>query len=62
MVVKQSARAWGPDTLENLRASFAASGFDIRRLVVDIMVLAAVPPKFDVAQAQPPASPPEFPP
>ena len=62
VVVKQSARAWGPDTLENLRASFAASGFDIRRLVVDIMVLAAVPPKFDVAQAQPPASPPEFPP
>ncbi|MEX0671313.1 MAG: DUF1592 domain-containing protein [Pirellulales bacterium] len=62
VVVKQPARAWGPDTLENLRVSFAASGFDIRRLVVDIMVTAVLPPTFDVAQALPPASPRESPP
>jgi hypothetical protein len=43
-VVKQPVRAWGPDTLENLRVSFAGHGYDIRRLLVDIMLVAAVPP------------------
>jgi hypothetical protein len=50
-LVKQPVRAWGPETLENLRAGFEKSGFDIRRLLVDIMTVAALPPKVDVAQA-----------
>jgi len=43
-LVKQPARAWGPDTLERLTAAFAAEGFEIRRLLVDIMTVAAFPP------------------
>jgi hypothetical protein len=43
-LVKQPVRAWGPDTLDTLRRSFAANGFDVRRLLVDIMTVAAVPP------------------
>ncbi len=43
-VVKQPVRAWGPDTLGDLTAAFAAAGFDIRRLLVDIMTVAAFPP------------------
>ena len=50
-LVKQPVRAWGPDALENLRTAFAGGGFDIRRLLVDIMVTAAAAPKCDVAQA-----------
>ena len=46
-LVKQPVRAWGADTLEDLTRSFAASGFDIRRLLVDIMVVAAVRPRLD---------------
>ncbi|MFM8497667.1 MAG: DUF1588 domain-containing protein [Planctomycetia bacterium] len=44
-LVKQPVRAWGPETLETLRTSFEAGGFDIRRLVVDIMLVAAMPPE-----------------
>jgi hypothetical protein len=43
-LVKQPMRAWGPDTLERLRHQFAANNFDVRRLLVDIMTLAAAPP------------------
>jgi hypothetical protein len=43
-VVTQPVRAWGPDTLERLRSGFEAGGFDIRRLLADIMVVAAFPP------------------
>jgi mono/diheme cytochrome c family protein len=56
-LVKQPVRAWGPDALENLRASFEAGGFDIRRLAVEIMVLAVVPPQVELAQSPP--RPPE---
>jgi len=49
-LVKQPVRAWGGDTLERLTASFAASGFDIPRLLVDIMVVAAMPPQPDVRE------------
>jgi cytochrome c553 len=59
-LVKQPVRAWGPDALENLRASFAAGGFDIRRLVVDIMMVAVVPPQVELAQARPAPRPPEL--
>jgi hypothetical protein len=44
-LVKQPVRAWGPDTLHGLQAGFAAQEFDIRRLMVDIMVVAASPPQ-----------------
>jgi hypothetical protein len=43
-LVKQPIRAWGPETLPQLRRSFAAKGFDIREAVVDIMKVAAFPP------------------
>jgi cytochrome c553 len=43
-LVKQPVRAWGPDTLGRLTTAFEAGGFDIRRLVVDIMVEAVFPP------------------
>jgi hypothetical protein len=49
--VKQPARAWGPDTLEGLRQSFVANGFSIPNLLVDIMTVAALPPKPEVAKA-----------
>jgi hypothetical protein len=58
-LVKQPVRAWGSSALENLRTSFEEGGFDIRRLVVDIMVVAAVPPRVDASQAQPTPQPPE---
>jgi len=43
-VVKQPVRAWGPHTLETLDESFVAHGHDIRRLLVDIMLIAWQPP------------------
>jgi hypothetical protein len=43
-LVKQPMRAWGPDTPETLRKQFAANNCDIRRLLVDIMTIAALPP------------------
>jgi hypothetical protein len=52
-LVKQPVRAWGPDALESLRRSFEEAGFDIRRLLVDIIVMAATPPRVDVAQTVP---------
>jgi hypothetical protein len=57
-LVKQPARAWGPDTLERLRESFVASSFSIPRLLVDIMTVAALPPKLEVAQAAVPETSP----
>jgi hypothetical protein len=43
-LVKQPVRAWGPDTLGRLTTAFEAGGFDIRRLLVDIMMVAVFPP------------------
>jgi hypothetical protein len=57
-LVKQPARAWGPDTLEKLRQSFEVGGFSVPRLVVDIMTVTALPPKLDVAKATPPETAP----
>ena len=51
-LVKQPVRAWGPETLEHLRGEFEKSGFDIRRLLVDIMTVAAAPPKLEVARQE----------
>ena len=47
-LVKQPVRAWGTDALDDLTRSFAAGGFDIRRLLVDIMTVAAVRPRIEV--------------
>ena len=44
-LVRQPVRAWGPDTLKTLTASFGESGCDIRRLAVDIMRVACFPPE-----------------
>ncbi len=40
-LVQQPVRAYGPDTLDRLRESFAANNFDIRHLAVQVMTLAA---------------------
>jgi hypothetical protein len=40
--VKQPVAAYGPDTLENLRRSFAASGFNIQKLLVEIALVPAL--------------------
>ena len=44
-LVKQPIRAWGPETLENLRQSFVAHDYNIRHLLVAIMQLAVLPPE-----------------
>jgi hypothetical protein len=40
-LVQQPVRAYGAETLENLRESFVSSQFDIRDLAVQAMVVAA---------------------
>ena len=57
-LVKQPARAWGPDTLETLRQRFATNNCDIRRLVVDIMAVAALPPPAPQLPEAPAPQPP----
>jgi hypothetical protein len=44
-MIKQPIRAYGPDTLPNLRNSFAANEFNIRRLAADIVSAAAHMPE-----------------
>ena len=60
--VKQAVNVYGPDTLENLRQSFTSSGFNIRKLLVDIVTTAAArglpEPDTKVAQeVKPPTAP-----
>jgi hypothetical protein len=43
-LVRQPVLAYGPRTLPELRQSFASSDFNIRKLAVEIAVLAAMPP------------------
>jgi cytochrome c553 len=40
-LVQQPVRAYGPATLEDLRRSFAANGFSIRKLAVEIIAVSA---------------------
>jgi hypothetical protein len=40
-LVQQPARAYGATTLDELRTSFAANGFNIRKLVVEVMAVSA---------------------
>lgn len=58
-LVKQSPRAYGPDTSARLRDSFVASGYNLRQLMADIATLAALhgfePPR--VAAADQPRVP-----
>jgi hypothetical protein len=53
-MVKQDAAAFGAPTLENLRVSFAASEFNIRKLLTEMAVIAAArglpPPQPQLAQ------------
>ena len=49
-LVKQSVRAYGANKLDELRESFSRSGFNIRKLAVEVAVTAALP--------RPPARPP----
>ena len=53
-LVKQPAAAYGPDTLEQLRCSFAASDFNIQKLAVEIAKTAAPPPN-QTPKTRPPA-------
>ncbi|MGL4551841.1 MAG: DUF1592 domain-containing protein, partial [Gemmataceae bacterium] len=43
-LVQQPVRAFGPDTLERLRRSFAEKKFHVRRLAVEAVTLAALKP------------------
>jgi mono/diheme cytochrome c family protein len=43
-LAQQPVRAYGPNTLEELRERFAKADFHIRRLMVEIMTVAALPP------------------
>ena len=43
-LVKQPVRAYGANTLPDLRRAFAAGGFDVRKLMVEIMAVSALPP------------------
>ncbi|MDB5349233.1 MAG: cytochrome c [Planctomycetota bacterium] len=42
-VVKQPIRAFGPRALSDLRRSFAANGFNIRKLIVEMIASTALP-------------------
>jgi hypothetical protein len=44
-LVQQPVRAYGPNTLTELKRSFAKDGFDVRKLMVEIMATAALPPR-----------------
>ncbi len=41
-LVKQPMAAYGPDTMKRLRESFAASGFNVQKLIVDIATISAL--------------------
>jgi hypothetical protein len=41
-LVKQPVRAYGPSRLEELRRTFAANGFNVRKLMVEIMAASAL--------------------
>jgi hypothetical protein len=44
-LVKQPVHAYGPQELANLRQFFAAHGYSIRKLMVEIMATTALPPR-----------------
>jgi hypothetical protein len=44
-LVQQPVRAYGTDALDKLRQSFAANGFDVKKLAVEIMATTALAPR-----------------
>jgi hypothetical protein len=44
-LAQQPAQAYGPGALAGLREAFAGNGFSIRKLAVEVAVLAAMPPE-----------------
>lgn len=44
-LVQQPVRAYGPNTLADLRQAFARHEFSVRKLAVEVMATAALPPK-----------------
>jgi hypothetical protein len=46
-LVKQPIRAFGPETLYNLRRSFVENGYNIRKLMVEIVTLSALGPRVE---------------
>jgi hypothetical protein len=49
-LVKQPIRAFGPQTLADLRRSFAGNGYNIRKLIVEIMAASAPASVSDASQ------------
>ncbi len=58
-LVKQSPRAYGPDAVTQLRDSFVASGYNLRQLMADIALLAALhgAESASIAATTPPPAP-----
>jgi hypothetical protein len=56
-LVQQSIRAYGPRTLQDLRASFTVGNYNIRKLVVEVMAASALQDRKQ-AQTIPPGQPP----
>jgi hypothetical protein len=52
-LAQQPVQAYGPVTLEKLRSQFAANGFNIRKLAVDIAVTASLPDERRQGRAEP---------
>jgi hypothetical protein len=50
-VVKQPVRAWGPESLEQLVDRFIASDYSIRKLLIEILLVATSPAKSEPAAA-----------
>ena len=44
-LVQQPMQAYGPNTLKDLQMSFEANGFNIRKLVVEIMAASVMKPR-----------------
>ena len=51
-LIKQPVRAFGPRTLADLRRSFVANEFHIRKLIVEIVATSALPPAPESRTAQ----------
>lgn len=45
-LVQQPVRAYGPDTLDGLRRSFAGNAFNVKKLAVEILATTALAPRY----------------
>ncbi len=57
-LIQQPVRAYGPNTLADLRTAFAKNGFNIRKLAVDIMATTALTPRAGPVSAKAGDAPP----